>query len=191
MAQGFYNWADDPAEAASAPPPVLERYAPGGGVSAQPTTDPNLWDPTGYQRRRELALRHAQAMASVPLDEVNLVTGHALDCQCPRCPLGAQVARQQVAAVAPARAPRPLQDQVVPVSILLVVFTICSIVLLPVVMPFVALGSMSLGLVAVSLVAVAACALGTLRFVGKLGRGGRDQGGVRVVRGEVVPPWDE
>jgi NADH:ubiquinone oxidoreductase subunit 3 (subunit A) len=78
--------------------------------------------------------------------------------------------------------PRPLVDQVVPVAILMVVFTMCMAVLLPILVPMMALGAVSLALVAVSLVVVVTCALGFMVFVLRVKR---DTGG-QVVRGQVL-----
>lgn len=122
--------------------------------------------------------------------QLNVMNGHALDCGCPRCP-GWYEARSRMAVAAHAYAepvvkevqPRPLTDQVVPVAILMVVFTMCMAVLLPILTPMLALGAVSLALVAVSLVVVVVAALGFMVFVL---RAKRAIEGVKVVKGRVV-----
>lgn len=132
------------------------------------------------------ALRTANALArrATP-GAVNAVTGHGLDCRCSRCP-GWYADRAQAAGthVVPAqRAARPLVDVVLPVAVLMCVFTICAVVLLPVVTPLVALSALSLGLVAICICVVAIVALSLAMVVR---RTTRDAGVVRVVRGRVV-----
>lgn len=135
-----------------------------------------------------LRVTNALARRSSP-QAVNAVTGHGLDCRCSRCPgwyadrvqaVGTHVDRAYVPAQ---RAARPLVDVVLPVAVLMCVFTICAVVLLPVVTPLVALSALSLGLVAVCICVVSIVAL-SLAVVVR--RTTRDAGGVRVVRGKVV-----
>lgn len=116
----------------------------------------------------------------------NAVTGHGLDCRCPKCP-GWYVDRAQRAeGPAPApRAPRPLVDQVVPVAVLMMVFTLCAVVLVPVITPLVAISALSLGLVAVAICVVTVVAL-TLVLV--LRRASREFTGAprTTVRGRIM-----
>lgn len=101
---------------------------------------------------------------------VNPVNGHVMGCACARCP-GWYEARVETVrpSVAPSeRRPRPLTDQVVPVAVLMVVFTLCSVVLVPVVTPLIGLAAVSTVAVAVSVVALAAVVLVFLMFAMKL-----------------------
>lgn len=84
--------------------------------------------------------------------DVNPVTGHGAGCLCPRCP---SYAARPVEPVAPARKPNALLDQVVPVSILLVVFTVCTVVLIPFIAPLMTSIVLVLGMGVVSLAIVA------------------------------------
>ena len=127
----FYDWATEERSADLAPTP---------------------------QRGGEVVIREEKGVA------VNPVTGHALDCACSRCPgwyaarAAAAVAAEQwggAVVVPPKREPRPLTDQVVPVAVLMVVFTTCMVVLLPVVTPILALTSMALIAVVIAIVALA------------------------------------
>lgn len=103
----------------------------------------------------------------------NPVTGHVVGCACSRCPgwYEARVREVNVTrpSVAPAaRQPRPLVDQVVPVAVLMVVFTLCSVVLVPVVTPLIGLAAVSTVAVAVAVVALASVTLVFLLFALKL-----------------------
>lgn len=98
-----------------------------------------------------------------PRSAVNPVTKHALDCRCSRCPMWyvdrAELAAGGVAAAPEQRKTNVLTDQVVPVSVLMLVFTACMVVLLPVVAPLVALAAVSVVAVVTSVVALAVAAL--------------------------------
>lgn len=145
----------------------------------EPVVD-NAVDPSHWSPPRTGAVAHR------PAPGLNPVNGHAMDCACSRCP-GWYAARMQLGAVqppmAPARRPNALVDQVIPVVILMVVFSLCSMVLIPVLMPVLALGALSLGLVAVSVTIVSIVGL---TLVGTLRRAAREESGGRVVRGRVI-----
>lgn len=138
-----------------------------------------------YMPRRTAEV--ANRLGAVP--QVNHLNGHALDCGCPRCP-GWYGARARMAVAASAYAepvvkpvqPRPLTDVVLPVAVLMVVFSLCAMVLLPVVMPFVAMGVALTGFVVVCL-----CILGGMGLVafGMFRRAARESG-APVVRGKVL-----
>lgn len=120
---------------------------------------------------------------------VNIANGHAIDCGCPRCP-GWYEARARMAVAAQAYAepvvkevrPRPLVDVVLPVSVLMMVFSLCSMVLLPVVMPFVAMGVALTGFIVICF-----CILGAMGLTGLVmfRRAAREAGG-STVRGKVL-----
>lgn len=77
-------------------------------------------------------------------EPVNPVTGHGLYCQCSRCPGWYDQRAANAVGISVAPPPRRsnvLLDQVVPVSILMAVFTICAMVLVPVIMPLVGMAS--------------------------------------------------
>lgn len=76
------------------------------------------------------------------------------------------------------RRPNVLVDQVVPVSILMAMVTVCGLVLLPVVVPLMAISAVLI--VAVAIVVVAG-SVGVIYAVGAIKQGHRE-----VVRGEVV-----
>lgn len=121
---------------------------------------------------------------------INPVTGHGMDCRCSRCPgwYADRAQRADHGSHAPSTAPqpraaRPLVDTVLPVSVLMCVFTICAMVLLPVITPLVALSALSLGLVAICIAVIAVVGLSLAMVVR---RTARDAGGARVVRGTVV-----
>jgi len=123
---------------------------------------------------------------------INAVTGHGLDCRCSKCP-GWYADRAAMAAdapevrVAPAqRAARPLVDVVLPVSVLMAVFTLCAMVLLPVVTPLVALSALSLGLVAICIAVIAVVGLSLAMVVRRTARDAGGTDGIRVVRGRVI-----
>ena len=163
----------------SQPAPVAEPTGGHQGVSADEWRE-------SYMPRRSAQVAKRQGY------QINPVNGHSVECACPACP-GWYEARARMAVAAQAyaepvvkeRQPRPLTDQVVPVSILMVVFTICAVVLLPVVTPMLALGAVSLALVAVSLVVVVTAALGFMIFVMRARREVGTPAG-RVVRGNVL-----
>lgn len=156
--------------------------------AADEQTDRTVWQESYMPRRvADVARRQSDEVRGRP--DLNPINRHALDCGCPTCP-GWYEARARMAVAAHAYAepvvkevqPRPLVDQVVPVAILMVVFTMCMAVLLPILVPMMALGAVSLALVAVSLVVVVTCALGFMVFVLRVKR---DMGG-QVVRGQVL-----
>jgi hypothetical protein len=141
----------------------------------------NTWDQRAYEERRR------QADIYRP-PNVNLVTGHALDCACPRCP-GWYVERAKLGhpeSQTPDRKPNALTDQVVPVAILMAVFTLCAVVLLPVIAPILALTAVSLALVVVSLVVVVIAALAVLGVYVKASRDVTSAAAPKVVRGRVL-----
>jgi hypothetical protein len=154
----FYDWTQD--EVVNAPTSAHGEVVPlaNRGVTAQPP-------------------------------RTNAVTGHGLDCQCPRCP-GWYAARvQQAEGYAPGAAPaprtaRPLVDQVIPVCILMVTFSLCALVLLPVITPLVAISALSLGLVAVAICTVAVVALSLVLVVRRTSR--EFTGATRAARGRVI-----
>lgn len=162
--------------------------ADGGWTSREP----QVAEPTDREWRESYTPRRSAQVAKRQGYQVNPVNGHALDCACPACP-GWYEARARMAVAAQAyaepvvkeRQPRPLTDQVVPVAILMVVFTTCMAVLLPILMPMLALGAVSLALVAVSLVVVVVAALGFMIFIMRARREVGAPAG-RVVRGNVL-----
>lgn len=164
---------------------LYDLEADGGWTSRQP----RVAEPTEREWREAYMPRRSAQVAQRQGHEINPVNGHALECACPACP-GWYEARARMAVAAQAysepvvqpRQPRPLTDQVVPVAILMVVFTMCMAVLLPILTPMLALGAVSLALVAVSLVVVVVAALGFMIFVM---RARREVGG-NVIRGRVL-----
>lgn len=117
---------------------------------------------------------------------VNPVTGHGHDCECSKCPgwydRRADLATRAVAlgTPAPARRGSVLTEQVVPVCCLLATVTVCGLVLLPVVVPLMAISAVMI--VAVSVVVVTGAVVVT-RILGALNRVPADNG--RVVLGRV------
>lgn len=124
---------------------------------------------------------------------LNQVTGHARGCICPQCPGWYEMRTRGFApepdprVVPPARKPNALVDQVIPVSVLMMVFTTCATVLIPVIAPL--LGLAVVGLIGV-VVAIVSLVVVTLVLLAVYRRFAKDVGGVtkgaRVVRGEVV-----
>lgn len=164
---------------------ALDRPEQGRGEQpGYPTLDEH-WVP------QTLAQRPANRVEVQP--RLNPVNGHVQGCVCSMCP-GWYVERAKMAAGyapepragAPARQPRPLTDQVIPVSILMVVFTLCAMVLLPVITPFVAIGAMSLALMTVSLVVVCAVGLSVLRVVRQTPREVDDAPRKRTIIGQLI-----
>ena len=165
----LYDWAADTQSGMQEAAPPAQPLPVADWVN---TT--NSWDPTRSDARRTAQVERAQQRQ---VAGVNPVNGHALDCECSRCP-GWYAARARLAAESlanplnttgpatpPERAARPLQDQVIPVAVLMTVFTICAVVLLPVVVPLIALTAMSLALITVSLITVVVAMLGFMVFV--------------------------
>lgn len=150
--------------------------------AADEQADRTAWQES-YMPRRTAQVAHR------PSTEVNAQNGHALDCGCPRCP-GWYEARARMAVAAQAfsepvvapRAARPLVDVVLPVAVLMMVFSLCAMVLLPVIMPFVALGIALTGFIVICL-----CILGGMGLVGltMFRRAAREAGGP-VIRGKVL-----
>lgn len=164
---------------------LYDLEAEGGWTSPQAqVADPNVeqWQSSYLPRRSAQVANRAR-------HEVNPTNGHALDCGCTRCP-GWYEARARMAVAAQAYsepvvkpvAPRPLMDVVVPVSVLMVVFSLCAMVLLPVVMPFVAMGVALTGFIVICM-----CILAGLGLIGlgMVRRAARDAG-APVVRGRVL-----
>jgi len=152
-------------------------------------------DPGFLTMPADTADRGAVEVRAVPAQpgRTNAVTGHGLDCACSRCPGWYQQRAnltqdhmvrdlERTRVVPQPRQTRPLTDLILPWSMLMATFTICAVVLLPVVMPFVALGSMSLGLVAVSLAVVASSGLGMVLANRRQVR----RGSGRVIPGRMV-----
>lgn len=143
----------------------------------QPTVVERHYAPTAYRPRRS---------------DLNPVTGHGRDCECPSCPgwyeQRTRLANQapEARSTTPTRQPRPLTDQVVPVAILMMVFTVCCLVLIPVITPMLALGSMSLALMAVSLTVVALVGLSVLRVVRQTPHEVNDVPRKRTIIGQLI-----
>ena len=138
-----------------------------------------------------LAEEQRQPVAPVVRREtgsVNPVNGHGRGCVCPQCPgwyerraamVDASHAREITGRVVPEpRRPNVLVDQVVPVSILMAMVTVCGLVLLPVVVPLMAISAVLI--VAVAIVMVAG-AVAVIYAVNAIKSGHRE-----IVRGEVV-----
>lgn len=104
--------------------------------------------------------------------QVNPITGHGRGCQCPRCP-GWYDSRAAVAArnlenerlVPQQRPANPLFDQVIPVCILMAMVTVCGLILLPVVVPLVAISTLMIVALAMVIVAGAVAVTVGLRRV--------------------------
>lgn len=164
---------------------LYDLEAEGGWTSPQT----QVAEPTEREWRESYMPRRSAQVAQRQGYEVNPINQHALDCGCSRCP-GWYEARARMAVAAQAYAepvvkevqPRPLTDQVVPVAILMVVFTMCMAVLLPIITPMLALGAVSLALVAVSLVTIVVAAMGFMVFVMRAKR----EVGPKVVKGTVL-----
>jgi hypothetical protein len=159
------------------------RVAEPTDVATRPDFDPAEWQ-SSYMPRR------TAQVAKRPVHEVNSQNGHALDCGCPRCP-GWYEARARMAVAAQAYAepvvkevqPRPLIDVVLPVSVLMVVFSLCAMVLLPVIMPFVAMGVALTGFIVICMCILAG--MGLIGF-GMMRSAAREASGGKVVRGKVL-----
>jgi len=122
---------------------------------------------------------------------VNSVTGHGVDCVCPRCPgwyearrrgIVVDVTEQPRQRMVQARPASALLDQVVPVCCLLATVTVCGVVLLPVAMPMVAMGMVMVVAMVIALVVGAIVAVYLVASL-KRATGG---GGGQAIRGEVV-----
>lgn len=153
--------------------------------AAEEQTERQEWQSSYMPRRTAEVAQRGEAQP-----RLNTTNGHALDCGCPKCP-GWYEARARMAVAAHAYAepvvepvkPRPMMDVVLPVSVLMMVFSLCSMVLLPVVMPFVAMGVALTGFIVVCL-----CILGGMGLVGfgMMRRAAREAGGGSTVRGKVL-----
>jgi hypothetical protein len=83
-------------------------------------------------------------------------------------------------------APRPLMDVVVPVSVLMVVFSLCAMVLLPVVMPFVAMGVALTGFIVICMCILSGLGLIAFAMVRRAAREAQRDSGGTTVRGKVL-----
>lgn len=114
---------------------------------------------------------------------VNPVTGHGNDCMCPRCPgwYVDRISSHRVSAAPSERRPNVLVDQVVPVSILMAMVTVCSVILIPVIAPL--LGLAIVGMVAIvgALIGLTVCLLILWSVFRRT-----SPGGPAVIKGEVV-----
>lgn len=141
---------------------LYDLEAEGGWTSPQA----QVAEPTEREWRESYMPRRSAQVANRSSHEVNPVNGHALDCACVRCP-GWYEARARMAVAAQAFsepvvkpvAPRPLMDVVLPVSVLMMVFSLCAIVVIPVVTPLVLMSAMGLGLIAVCFAIIAVVGL--------------------------------
>lgn len=141
---------------------LYDLEADGGWTSREP----QVAGPTDEQWRQSYLPRRSAQVAKRAGYEVNPVNGHALDCACVKCP-GWYEARARMAAASAAyaepvvapRPPRPLMDVVLPVAVLMMVFSLCAIVVIPVVTPLVLMSAMGLGLIAVCFAVIAVVGL--------------------------------
>lgn len=142
----------------------------------------DVYDWSAEEHRRQSA-----PIARRETGSVNPVNGHGRGCECAQCPgwyerRAVMVERSHgmdVEYPAPReRRPNALVDQVIPVSILMAMVTVCGLVLLPVVVPLLAISAMMI--VALAIVIVAG-AVAVVCAVGVLKRHGRQP-----IRGEVV-----
>lgn len=123
-------------------------------------------EPTEREWRESYMPRRSAQVAQRQGYEINPVNGHALDCACPACP-GWYEARARMAVAAQAYSepvvkpvqPRPLTDVVLPVAVLMMVFSLCAIVVIPVVTPLVLMSAMGLGLIAICIAIIAVVGL--------------------------------
>lgn len=143
------------------------------------------------RRSAQVAVAQEQAVSrGQAAPDLNPVNGHALSCACSSCP-GWYEARARMAVAAQAFAepvvkpvaPRPLNDVVLPVAVLMVVFSLCSMVLLPVIMPFVAMGVALTGFIVVSMCILSG--MGLIAF-GMMRRTARESSRASVVSGRVL-----
>ncbi|QJD54063.1 membrane protein [Streptomyces phage Galactica] len=165
---------------------LYDLEADGGWTSRPPQSVDEEWR-AAYMPRRSAQVAKYRAGAQPQLNPVN---GHAIDCACNRCPGWYEArARMAVAAqafsepVVPPRAPRPLMDVVLPVSVLMMVFSLCAMIVLPVVTPLVMMSALGMGLMAICVAVVAVVAL---LLVGAVRRTAREAAPTRVVRGRVL-----
>jgi len=131
---------------------------------------------------------YSRPESAQPTGRVNAVNGHGAGCECPQCP-GWYVARARMGEQAflstapPAPAPRPLLDQVVPVACLMGITTVCGLVLVPVVVPVLAVG---LTAIIVALVVLAVTVVGVLAVFGRSSVRRDAAQGANVIAGQVV-----
>lgn len=113
---------------------------------------------------------------------VNPVTGHGNDCMCPRCPgWYADRVSSRGSALAPERRPNVLIDQVVPVSILMAMVTVCSVVLIPVIAPLLGLAVVGMVVIVGALIGLTVCLLILWSVFRRT-----NPDGPAVIKGEVV-----
>jgi hypothetical protein len=137
--------------------------------------------PTEREWNESYLPRRSAQVAERARYEVNPTNGHALDCGCVKCP-GWYEARARMAVAAQAYsepvvkpvAPRPLMDVVLPVSVLMVVFSLCAMVLLPVVMPFVAMGVALTGFIVICMCILSGLGLVAFGMVRRAAREAQD-----------------
>lgn len=123
------------------------------------------------------------------VERVNAVNGHGAGCECPQCP-GWYVARARDAHagafpsshVPQERAARPLLDQVVPVACMMGMTTVCGLVLVPVVLPVLAVG---LTAIIVALVVLAITVVGVVATLGRASVRRDAAQGANVIVGQV------
>lgn len=147
---------------------LYDLEAEGGWTSPQA----QVAGPTEREWLESYAPRRSAQVAKRAGYEVNPVNGHALDCACVRCP-GWYEARARMAVAAQAYSepvvkpvqPRPLMDVVLPVAVLMMVFSLCAIVVIPVVTPLVLMSAMGLGLIAVCFAIIAVVGLALVGVV--------------------------
>ncbi|QNJ57720.1 membrane protein [Streptomyces phage Keanu] len=147
----------------------LYDLAQDGGWTSHPG---QVAGPTEREWRESYIPRRSAQVAKRQGYEVNPVNGHALECACPQCP-GWYEARARMAVAAQAYsepvvkpvAPRPLMDVVLPVAVLMMVFSLCAIVVIPVVTPLVLMSAMGLGLIAVCFAIIAVVGLALVGVV--------------------------
>lgn len=111
-------------------------------------------------------------------NQVNPVNGHGWSCECRQCPAGLTSGQAgSPAGLTPARRPNVLVDQVVPVCVLMAMVTVCGLVLLPVVVPLLAISAVVIVATAVVIMAGVVAVIYATNAV-------RAAGGT--VKGEVV-----
>jgi hypothetical protein len=147
MTEELYDWADDTDFKSDDPIP---------GQRPGPTEIP------GPRTGGELVVQQPAY--------VNPVNGHGPGCECRQCPGGLVKileARASEPDQAPARKPRPLQDQVIPICLLLAVVTVCGLVLTPVIAPMMTSVVLMLGM---GLLALVVTAFVVVKVFGKFDR---------------------
>ena len=168
---------------------LYDLEAEGGWTSPEPRvarpTDEE-WRAAYMPRRSAQVAEWQKRDPAGAQPRINPVNGHALDCACSRCP-GWYEARARMAVAAQAYSepvvkpvqPRPLMD-----SVLMMVFSLCAIVVIPVVTPLVLMSAMGLGLIAVCFAIIAVVGLA---LVGVVRRTAREAAPVaRAPRGQTI-----